>query len=479
MPGFSMPNFNFDFSGFNMPQIDLSRLNIPDISKILAPTVEYPMAQVQPTPIPTPAPAPVVPTLAQPVGRPDFSQEDLWRPMRGGRPVPAPAPLTPTIPAGVSVGDTIPQQEVVNILPSGEPIYALEESATLVQPTTPITQQAAQPIQFVKPSFNVAHYGQDLPEGVSSTRPYSDNPTEEEYLAAQEVGRVQAAQEEAAQVQAAQDAAQVQADREEADRVVRVQQEEAARVQAEQEAARVQAEQEATQEAARVQTEQVAAQEAAQEAARMQAEQQREEQLAELGEAPTLELPEFTPSDALFEPPEYTPYELTPYEDFEAPEYDPSQIRGRAQDIASPQTRRLQESLTQALSGTIENPNVRRMIERGALSGYSLGLEDITGAARGQALGEYGQEYEELYDVSTREWETEMRDIQAKNRAGEGAAQINYQRDLTSYAQEMQRAQDAQLIQYETQLKEELANYNAALEEYYAKVEQITTVTEG
>lgn len=200
---------------------------------------------------------------------------------------------------------------------------------------------------------------------------------------------------------------------------------------------------------------------------------------AVIGDRPTLELPEFTPSDALFEPPPYTPYELTPYEEFEAPEYDPSQIRGRTQDIATPRTRRLQESLTQALSGTIENPNVRRMLERGALSGYSLGLEDIMGAARGQARGEYEQEYEELYDVTSREWETGMRDIQAQNIAGEQAAEINYRRDLTSYSQEIKMAEDARLIQYQTQLKEELANYNAALEEYFAQAERITTVTEG
>ena len=288
MPGFSMPNFNFGFSGFNMPQIDLSRLNIPDISKMLRPT----------------------PMVAQVLPRPD------------------PMPVQP--PAGISVG--------TGIVPS---------------PTVPVPE---------------------LPSDSGLTV---------------------------------------------------------------------------------------------------------EQQLAELGGVPTLELPEFIPSAALFEPPEYTPYELTPYEEFAAPEYDPSQIRGRAQDIASPRTRRLQESLTQALSGTIENPNVRRMIERGALSGYSLGLEDIMGAARGQARGEYEQEYEELYDVSAREWETGMRDIQSQNITGEQAAQINYQRDLTSYSQEMQRAQDAQLIQYQTQLKEELANYNAALEEYFAKVERITTVREG
>ncbi len=304
MPGFSMPNFNFGFSGFNMPQIDLSRLNIPDISKMLRPTVEHPMvAQVQP--------------------RID------------------PMPVQPS--AGISVGGSVAPSPVATVPTPAQVV-------PVPSPTAPVP---------LDPGLTV------------------------------------------------------------------------------------------------------------------------EQQIAELGGVPTLELPEFIPSAALFEPPEYTPYELTPYEEFAAPEYDPSQIRGRAQDIASPRTRRLQESLTQALSGTIENPNVRRMIERGALSGYSLGLEDIMGAARGQARGEYEQEYEELYDVSAREWETGMRDIQSQNITGEQAAQINYQRDLTSYSQEMQRAQDAQLIQYQTQLKEELANYNAALEEYFAKVERITTVREG
>jgi len=71
---------------------------------------------------------------------------------------------------------------------------------------------------------------------------------------------------------------------------------------------------------------------------------------------------------------------------------------------------------------TYENPNVKRMTVREALSGYGSGLENVMAGAGSAATQEYGQQYaasvsaemarfqgalsrqSQEYDVSSRDW---------------------------------------------------------------------------
>ena len=191
-----------------------------------------------------------------------------------------------------------------------------------------------------------------------------------------------------------------------------------------------------------------------------------------------LDLPEYTSADARFEPPEYVPAELEALPEFTAPEYDDSRVAERAQGLASTSVRRLGQSVRQSLSGDIENPNARRMVERGALGGYSQGLEDVTAASRNQAYSEYDQDYGREFNTAERNYGTNLMGVQARNAANTQEAQINYQRSLGTYTQEWQRQQDEAMINFQTEQQELITNHLAALQDYFDRNSQTTTIIE-
>ena len=189
--------------------------------------------------------------------------------------------------------------------------------------------------------------------------------------------------------------------------------------------------------------------------------------------------PEYTPGDAPYEPPQYTSPELEALPEFTGPQYDDSRVAERAQGLASTSVRRMGQSVRQALSGDIENPNARRMVQRGALSGYSQGLEDVTAASRNQAYAEYDQDYAREFNTAERNYGTDLLGVQTRNAAKTQEAQMNFQRDLSTYNMDWQQEQDTAMINAITEQNENIANHLAALKEYYDSQEQTTIITEG
>jgi hypothetical protein len=80
--------------------------------------------------------------------------------------------------------------------------------------------------------------------------------------------------------------------------------------------------------------------------------------------------------------------------EFQAPEWNAREISRMAQAKAAPQVRRLRASVQQAMSRPYENPNVRAMTLREALSGYGQGLESAMAGAESAAQAEYGRRYQ-------------------------------------------------------------------------------------
>lgn len=194
-------------------------------------------------------------------------------------------------------------------------------------------------------------------------------------------------------------------------------------------------------------------------------------------ERPTLNLPEFTPRDATYTPPTYLAPTLATLPTFNAPEYDPygtGNVKQRTQDLIKTGVRDLENAVRQSLSGDIENPNVRRNVERSALSGYSLGLEDISSAARGRALNEYTDDYSRAYTTAEKNYETTVNQTGLSNAAKQQESQINYQRDLQTYNQQWQREEDEAMTNYLTQQQALINNFLADLKAY--ELETGTTV---
>jgi len=107
---------------------------------------------------------------------------------------------------------------------------------------------------------------------------------------------------------------------------------------------------------------------------------------------------------------------------YEKPEYDEDKVSSLTQKRAAPGVRRLRETTQQAMSATYDNPNVKRMTVRDALSGYGTGLENVMAGAGTTARAEYGQQYaadvnaamakyrgdlarqSQEYDIQSRDW---------------------------------------------------------------------------
>jgi len=113
---------------------------------------------------------------------------------------------------------------------------------------------------------------------------------------------------------------------------------------------------------------------------------------------------------------------MGPAPELNLPEYDEDKVSSLTQKRAAPGVRRLREATRSAMSETYDNPNVKRMTVRDALSGYGTGLENVMAGAGRSATQEYGQQYaasvnaemtrfkaavgrqSQLLDISSRAW---------------------------------------------------------------------------
>lgn len=75
------------------------------------------------------------------------------------------------------------------------------------------------------------------------------------------------------------------------------------------------------------------------------------------------------------------------------PPYDTAKVESLAQRFAAPGVRRLRSALQDVQQGYYENPNVKRMTLRDALSGYGQGLESTMAGALRSGADIYNQEY--------------------------------------------------------------------------------------
>lgn len=91
-----------------------------------------------------------------------------------------------------------------------------------------------------------------------------------------------------------------------------------------------------------------------------------------------------------------TPEKMPDVVPYQTPLFDQSKVNLYTQQFASPAVRNLRRALretTMAGRSSFENPAITAMQQRGALEGYSTGLEQAVAGARKGALDVYGQEW--------------------------------------------------------------------------------------
>jgi len=100
--------------------------------------------------------------------------------------------------------------------------------------------------------------------------------------------------------------------------------------------------------------------------------------------------------------------------EFAAPGYDDREVRKLTQKHAAPGTRKLREAVQIAMSRDYDNPNVKRLHLRDALSGYGSGLESVMAGAGRAATAEYGERYGIEHDAAVKRYSAEMQGREEK-----------------------------------------------------------------
>jgi hypothetical protein len=114
------------------------------------------------------------------------------------------------------------------------------------------------------------------------------------------------------------------------------------------------------------------------------------------------------------------------------PEFDRSRVSELTELEMGAPLGRLRQGLNRALieARYSDNPNVRALARKKALSGYGEGLSDIRTGAHRRALSQYAPEYQAKIGKAGAEYQ-----------AGVGRVQQKYQADLNRYLQSMIRTQ--------------------------------------
>jgi hypothetical protein len=129
----------------------------------------------------------------------------------------------------------------------------------------------------------------------------------------------------------------------------------------------------------------------------------------------------------IFKPPTFKPLPT-----YQAPSWNESAIDTLQQKRAAPGLRALRGQMNRASNVSSDNPNVKRMTLRDALSGYGQGLSSVMGQAGATAAGEYGNQYAQTSENAQAKWQSEAQAASAENEWGMNIAQTQYAADLAA-----------------------------------------------
>ena len=105
---------------------------------------------------------------------------------------------------------------------------------------------------------------------------------------------------------------------------------------------------------------------------------------------------------------------LGPMPSFNLPEYDEREVEKLSQRHAAPGMRKLRDTVRGIQRETYDNPNVRALTLRQALSGYGLGLSQVLSGARKTAGAEYGARRREDIGAQTMKYQTDVNTMMAQ-----------------------------------------------------------------
>lgn len=180
--------------------------------------------------------------------------------------------------------------------------------------------------------------------------------------------------------------------------------------------------------------------------------------------------PTYTP------PPAFVAPTYTAPEKYTAPEYDENRITDLTQTQAAGTVRGLRSAMQKISGSRFDNPNVKRMTLRDALSGYGQGLQSAMSKASESARGLYNTEYgvksEEgkinyntAVQASQNKYQGELQGQLAQYQGALQGAQTQYQGALQGSQAQFAAEQNRYNTEYQTLWNDFNAQQNRALEQ--------------
>ncbi len=99
------------------------------------------------------------------------------------------------------------------------------------------------------------------------------------------------------------------------------------------------------------------------------------------------------------------------------PAYDTQRVQALTQLAAGPGMRNLRTQMREAQGKYYENPNVKRMTLRDAMAGYGMGMENVMGGARSQATQQYQAEYAPEVTAAQTNYQAQINQMNAQYQA--------------------------------------------------------------
>jgi len=154
--------------------------------------------------------------------------------------------------------------------------------------------------------------------------------------------------------------------------------------------------------------------------------------------------------------PEYS-QDYTKLPTYTAPVYDEGAITPLTQQRAAPGLRALRQQISRASGVNYENPNVKRMTLRDALTGYGQGIANVLGAAGQVATSEYNIKYGRLSENAATEFRSRAEQAGAENIYAGDVAKTRYTGALTGW----QAREETKRRKAEMDFQAELERYKA------------------
>jgi len=200
---------------------------------------------------------------------------------------------------------------------------------------------------------------------------------------------------------------------------------------------------------------------------------------------PTYEDPDI-PTMPKFETPEFVGPKGYDVPDFNAPEYDEEEVKARTRKKAAPGLRNLRQQMNVAQTQQYENPNVKAMTMRDAMTGYGQGLESVMAGAEASARAEYGSEYALDYETaksnyvtgvqqSRDEYEVLSRGLLASYQADVQGARMDYESERETGRMGYEAERDKRRREYEDEGQRRQREYADAWQDYVGSFEAETT----